>query len=88
MTHEPLHPPAAFQELPSSRLRSLPKSNSNQAAEEGQLLFSGLGEGDPVKALAGNKSWIFLLDWFLNRLVTRLPWEQDTVPFCSQRLAV
>ena len=28
MTHESLHPPITFQQLPSSGLRSLPKSNT------------------------------------------------------------
>lgn len=28
MTHEPLHPPVTFQELPSLGLRSLPENNT------------------------------------------------------------
>lgn len=51
------------------------------AAEEGQLMFAGLGEGDPVRALAGNESWSFLL---------AKPFEEagdpgnKTAHFCSQ----
>lgn len=52
MTHEPLHPPATFQELPSLGLKSLPESNTQigpdqtkQSVEEGQLLFAGYRRG-------------------------------------------
>lgn len=41
--------------------------------EEGQLLFADLAEADPVRALAGNKSWIFLVALSLNRLLTLAP---------------
>ena len=69
--------------LPQGLDHSL-RARPDQATEEGQLLFADLAEEDPVRALAGNKSWIFLVALSLNRLLTLAPPGNKTVHFCSQ----
>lgn len=70
MTHEPLYTPVTLQELTSSGLKSLPKSNTLTRL---QLLFAGLGEGDPVRPWLEMSPGFFFRPGLVNRLVTLAP---------------
>lgn len=70
MTHEPLYTPVTLQELTSSGLKSLPKSNTLTRL---QLLFAGLGEGDPVRPWLEMSPGFFSRPGLVNRLVTLAP---------------
>ena len=85
MTHKPLHPPATFQELPSLGLKSLPGSNTLSGWWRKASCCCWLDEAGGVRALAGNKSWNFSLEWAGD---PGSPWEQGTGHFCPQGACV
>lgn len=92
MTHEPLHPPGTFQELPSSGLESLPESNTPTRPDrgEGHLLFAEWVRGmQPGPWLEASPVFCFLF-FFLGTQSfewagdSGCPWEAGTGQVCSQ----
>lgn len=90
MTHEPLHPPATFQELPSSGLKSLPESGTPTRPTRLWrkasccLLAGGGGRGE-------GPGWKQVLDFcflcassFEPAGDPGSPWEEGTGQVCSQ----